>query len=68
MKVEFDLEEVQAMAHAVIDRLLELDGLSKADRAAHFASLAERALDGLPANAHVDALRGLARYAVERDH
>ena len=38
------------------------------DRAAHFASLAERALDGLPANAHVDALRGLARYAVERDH
>jgi hypothetical protein len=34
VKVQFDLEEVQAMANAVIDQLLTLDGLSKADRAA----------------------------------
>ena len=37
-------------------------------RAGDYAGLAEAALDGLPRNAHVDALRGLARYAVDRDH
>jgi len=33
-----------------------------------FASLATAALDGLPGNEYVDALRGLAAYAVNRDH
>ena len=37
-------------------------------RADAFATRAMRALDGLPDNACVDALRGLARYAVDRDH
>jgi octaprenyl-diphosphate synthase len=37
-------------------------------RAADFARIAEAALDALPANDYVDALRGLARYAVSRDH
>jgi len=32
-----------------------------------FADAAEAALDGLPSNAAVDALRGLARYSVTRD-
>ena len=37
-------------------------------RAAEFAGRAMRALDGLPRNDRVDALLGLARYAVDRDH
>lgn len=37
-------------------------------RAADYAAAAERALDGLPENDAVAALRGLARYAVERKH
>ena len=37
-------------------------------RAADFARAAEAALDGLADNPAVDALRGLARYAVSRDH
>ncbi|WP_295929716.1 polyprenyl synthetase family protein [uncultured Xanthomonas sp.] len=37
-------------------------------RAADYAAAAERALDGLPENEAVAALRGLARYAVERKH
>jgi len=38
------------------------------ERALHFAGLAERSLDGLPAGEWLDALRGLARYAVSRKH
>ena len=37
-------------------------------RAGDYAQAAERALDGLDDNDHVAALRGLARYAVSRDH
>ena len=37
-------------------------------RAAEYADAAERALDGLPENDAIAALRGLARYAVERKH
>ena len=37
-------------------------------RAAEYAEAAERALDGLPDNDAMAALRGLARYAVERKH
>ncbi|MBN6101853.1 polyprenyl synthetase family protein [Xanthomonas sp. CFBP 8703] len=37
-------------------------------RAAEYAAAAERALDGLPESEAVAALRGLARYAVERRH
>jgi octaprenyl-diphosphate synthase len=37
-------------------------------RAAEYAQAAERALDGLAENDAVAALRGLARYAVERRH
>ncbi|MET0550540.1 MAG: polyprenyl synthetase family protein [Xanthomonas sp.] len=37
-------------------------------RAADYAAGAERALDGLPENEAVAALRGLARYAVSRKH
>jgi len=37
-------------------------------RAGEYAQAAERALDGLPDNDHLAALRGLARYAVSRDH
>jgi len=36
--------------------------------AREYAEAAERALDGLADNDHVAALRGLARYAVSRDH
>ncbi|HYM85572.1 MAG TPA: polyprenyl synthetase family protein, partial [Pseudoxanthomonas sp.] len=35
-------------------------------RAAEYANAAETALDGLPENEAIAALRGLARYAVER--
>src|SRR5690606_26088113 len=37
-------------------------------RAAEYAEAAERLLDGLEDNEAVAALRGLARYATERDH
>ncbi|UNK50665.1 polyprenyl synthetase family protein [Lysobacter sp. S4-A87] len=37
-------------------------------RAAEYAQAAERALDGLDDNDYTAALRGLARYAVSRDH
>ncbi|MEO5566194.1 MAG: polyprenyl synthetase family protein [Luteimonas sp.] len=37
------------------------------DRANDYARAAEHALDGLAENPHVAALRGLARYAVNRD-
>lgn len=37
-------------------------------RALDYAKAAEAALAALPANACTDALRGLARYAVSRDH
>jgi octaprenyl-diphosphate synthase len=37
-------------------------------RAAEFATAAERAIEGFDDNDHVAALRGLARYAVSRDH
>ena len=37
-------------------------------RAAEYGEAAERALDGLEDNEAVAALRGLARYATERDH
>ena len=37
-------------------------------RAVEYAEAAERALDGLEDNEAVAALRGLARYAIERDH
>jgi octaprenyl-diphosphate synthase len=37
-------------------------------RAAEYAATAERTLDGLEDNEAVAALRGLARYATERDH
>jgi octaprenyl-diphosphate synthase len=38
------------------------------ERARGYADLAERALDGLDDNDHLAALRGLAHYAVNRDH
>jgi len=38
------------------------------ERARGYADLAERALDGLDDNDYLAALRGLARYAVNRDH
>jgi octaprenyl-diphosphate synthase len=38
------------------------------ERARGYADLAERALDGLEDNDSLAALRGLARYAVNRDH
>lgn len=37
-------------------------------RAVEFADKAMAALDGLPEGEHHDALRGLARYAIERSH
>jgi octaprenyl-diphosphate synthase len=56
------LPEVLAAIHAT-------GGLEHSRRQArHYAERAERALDGLADNAYVDALRGLARYAVSRDH
>jgi len=38
------------------------------ERARGYADLAERALDGLDDNEYLAALRGLAHYAVNRDH
>jgi octaprenyl-diphosphate synthase len=37
-------------------------------RASEYASAAERALDGIAGNEYTAALRGLARYAINRDH
>ena len=37
-------------------------------RAGDYATAAERALDGVPDNEYLAALRGLARYTVSRDH
>jgi octaprenyl-diphosphate synthase len=37
-------------------------------RAAHYAALAEAALDGLPDSEWLQALRGLVRYSVARNH
>ena len=37
-------------------------------RASEYASAAERSLDGIADNEYTAALRGLARYAVNRDH
>ena len=36
-------------------------------RADEYAAKAEAALAALPANAYADALRGLVRYAIERE-
>jgi octaprenyl-diphosphate synthase len=45
------------------------DGLGHATRRAQaYADAAEQALDGLPENTWLAALRGLARYAVQRGH
>ena len=56
------LPEVLAAIHAT-------GGLDYSrERARHYARAAEACLDGLPDNEHVAALRGLARYAVERGH
>ncbi|WP_312768614.1 polyprenyl synthetase family protein [Pseudoxanthomonas mexicana] len=38
------------------------------ERARHYAAMAEQALDSLPESDALAALRGLARYAVERGH
>ena len=38
------------------------------ERARHYAAMAGQALDGLPESDALAALRGLARYAVERGH
>ena len=38
------------------------------ERARHYAAMAEQALDGVPESDALAALRGLARYAVERGH
>ena len=56
------LPEVLAAIHAT-------GGLDYSrDRARHYARAAEASLDPLPDNDYVAALRGLARYAVSRDH
>ncbi|WP_407352362.1 polyprenyl synthetase family protein [Luteimonas sp. R10] len=57
-----------AMAE-VLAAIEATDGLGYSRRRAReYAEAAERALDRLPDNAAVAALRGLARYAVERGH
>ncbi|WP_374247605.1 polyprenyl synthetase family protein [Thermomonas sp.] len=55
-----------ATVQAAIARCGSLD-YSRA-RALDYASAADAALVALPGNAYVEALRGLARYAVSRDH
>ena len=56
------LPEVLAAIHAA-------NGLDYSRRRARdYAALAEQALEGLEENDHVAALRGLAGYAVNRDH
>lgn len=64
--VEHGDTDSMPMVLAAIDAT---DGLAYSrSRAMDYARAAETALDGLPDNAYVDALRGLARYAVQRDH
>ncbi|AJC47911.1 polyprenyl synthetase family protein [Xanthomonas sacchari] len=62
----------QGDASAMPEVLAAIDASGGIDysrrRAADYAAAAERALDGLPENEAVAALRGLARYAVERRH
>jgi octaprenyl-diphosphate synthase len=54
---------------AVLAAIRATGGLDySSSRATDFARSAEAALDGLPDNPYVAALRGLARYAVSRDH
>lgn len=55
-----------ATVQAAIARCGSLD-YSRA-RATTYADAADAALAALPGNAYVDALRGLARYSVSRDH
>jgi octaprenyl-diphosphate synthase len=53
----------------VLDAIQATGGLEYSrERARGYADLAERALDGLDDNDYLAALRGLARYAVNRDH
>ena len=60
-----DLDGLAAV-QAAIARCGSLD-YSRA-RAMAYADAADAALAALPGNAYVDALRGLARYSVSRDH
>jgi octaprenyl-diphosphate synthase len=60
-----DLDGLAAV-QAAIARCGSLD-YSRA-RAMTYADAADAALAALPGNAYVDALRGLARYSVSRDH
>lgn len=54
---------------AVMAAIHATDGLGYSrGRAQDYAALAEQSLDGLDDNDYVAALRGLARYAVSRDH
>ncbi len=54
---------------AVMAAIHATDGLEYSrQRARDYAALAEQSLDALPGNEYVAALRGLARYAVSRDH
>ena len=56
------MDEVLAAIHAT-------GGLDYSrQRAAEYADAAEAALDGLGENEAIAALRGLARYAVSRNH
>ena len=55
-----------AEAQAAIQRRGSLD--YSRQRAQAHADAAEAALDGIPDNPFTDALRGLARYALARDH
>ncbi|MEL1263713.1 polyprenyl synthetase family protein [Pseudoxanthomonas putridarboris] len=53
----------------VLSAIQATGGLAYSQRRAHeYAAAAERALDGLPESDALAALRGLARYAVERKH
>lgn len=53
----------------VLAAILATGGLDYSrQRAGAYAEAAERSLDGLDDNEHVAALRGLARYAISRDH
>ena len=60
--------DTDAMA-AVLAAIHATGGLDYSrSRAKDFARTAEAALDGIADNEYVAALRGLARYAVDRDH
>lgn len=53
----------------VVDAIRSTGGLDYSrQRAQEFARLAEQSLEGIAANEYTAALRGLARYAVSRDH